>query len=199
MVALHLPVPIGLLISFVRTVILAITGDKAHFPNPTPALATVDTAVSDLEKAEAAVQARVKGATEQRAAKRAALVQLVDALGNYVQGVSDLDPENSAAIIHAAGFAVRKAPKRPARVFSVIQGAMSGNVKVVAPSAGNRASYDWQWSTDGGKTWQLAPSTLQAKTTLQGFAAGSTVSFRYRVTTKAGEAEWSQPIAFLVK
>jgi hypothetical protein len=116
-----------------------------------------------------------------------------------VQGIADLDMANAAAIIQSAGFAVRKVPTHRARVFAVIQGAMSGSVKVVAPIGAKRASYDWQWSTDGGKTWQLAPSTLQARTTLQGFAAGSTVSFRYRVTTKAGEAEWSQPIAFLVK
>jgi hypothetical protein len=174
-------------------------GNIAQFPNPTPTLKAVDSAVSDLEKAQAAVLARVKGSTEQRAAKRAALVQLIDALRSYVQGVSDLDPANSAAIIQSAGFAVRKVPAHRARVFAVTQGAMTGSVKVVAPIGAKRASYDWQWSTDGGKTWQLAPSTLQAKTTLQGFAAGSTVSFRYRVTTKAGEAEWSQPIAFLVK
>jgi len=179
---------------------LAIAGHQALFPNPSPALATIDSAVSDLEKAQAAVLARVKGATEQRAAKRAALVQLVEALRNYVQGVADLaNPEDAAATIHAAGFSVRKVPPHRARVFSVIQGVMTGSVKVVAPSGGKRASYDWQWSTDGGKTWTLAPSTLQSKTTLQGFAAGSTVSFRYRVTTKAGEGEWSQAIAFLVK
>jgi hypothetical protein len=94
---------------------------------------------------------------------------------------------------------VRKASVRAPRVFDVTQGTASGSVKVVAPVAAHRASYDWQWSTDGGKTWQLAPSTLQAKTSLSGFAAGSTLSLRYRVTTKAGEGEWSQPIAFLVR
>jgi hypothetical protein len=197
-VALHLPGPIGLLISVIKAILVAMTGN-AHFPSPTPSLATVDSALSDLEKAEAAAQTRVKGATDTRNAKRAALLLLVDALASYVQTIADADPGNGAAIIQSAGMGVRKATVRGKRVFGVIQGSLSGSVQVVAPSAARRASYDWQWSTDGGKTWQLAPSTLQAKTSLTGFAAGSTVSFRYRVTTKTGEAEWSQPIAFVVK
>jgi hypothetical protein len=198
LVALRLPDPIGLLISVVKAILIAMTGNT-HFPNPTPTLATVDSAVSDLEKAEATAQSRVKGATETRNAKRAALLLLVDALASYVQTIADADPGNGAAIIQSAGMGVRKTTVHGKRVFGVIQGSLSGSVKVVAPSAARRASYDWQWSTDGGKTWQLAASTLQAKTSLTGFAAGSTVSFRYRVTTKTGEAEWSQPIAFLVK
>jgi hypothetical protein len=197
-VSLKLPDPIGLLISVVKAILIAMTGNT-HFPNPTPTLATVDSAVSDLEKAEATAQSRVKGATETRNAKRAALLLLVDALASYVQTIADADPGNGAAIIQSAGMGVRKTTVHGKRVFGVIQGSLSGSVKVVAPSAARRASYDWQWSTDGGKTWQLAASTLQAKTSLTGFAAGSTVSFRYRVTTKTGEAEWSQPIAFLVK
>jgi hypothetical protein len=125
---------------------------------------------------------------------------LVKALRNYVQGVADLaNPDDAVAAIQAAAFAVRKLPAPRVRVFSAKQGTASGSVKLVVPSGGHRASYDWQWSTDGGKTWTLAPSTLQSKTTLPGFAAGSTVSFRYRVTTKAGGGEWSDSIAFLVK
>ena len=197
-VSLKLPRPIGLLISVLKAILVAMTGN-ARFLNPTPALATVNSALSDLEKAEAAAQTRVKGATDTRNAKRAALLLLVDALASYVQTIADADPGNGAAIIQSAGMGVRKTTVHGKRVFGVIQGSLSGSVKVVAPSAARRASYDWQWSTDGGKTWQLAASTLQAKTSLTGFAAGSTVSFRYRVTTKTGEAEWSQPIAFLVK
>jgi hypothetical protein len=172
---------------------------NAHFTSPTPTLAVVTSAVSDLEQAQAAALARTKGATDTRDAKRAALLLLVDALESYVQHVADADPENAAAIIQSAGMGVRKIPVRPPRVFAVTQASASGSVAVVAPAAARRASYDWEWSIDGGKTWTLASSTLQAKTALSGFAAGTTVMFRYRATIKGGEGEWSQPIAFLVK
>ena len=197
-VVLRLPEPIGLLISVVRAILVAMTGN-AHFPSPTPTLASVDSAVSDLEKAQAAALTRVKGATDTRNTARKALIALVDELRSYVQKIGDADAENAAAIFQSAGMGVRKAHVPAKRVFKVIQGASSGIVKVVAPAPSHRASYDWSWSTDGGKAWQIAPSTLQAKTQLTGLPAGSTVSFRYRVTTKAGESEWSDAINFLVK
>lgn len=43
------------------------------------------------------------------------------------------------------------------------------------------------------------PSTLQAKTSVTGLAVGSTAQFRYRVTSKTGEGDWSQPISYFVK
>ena len=89
-------------------------------------------------------------------------------------------------------------PRKP-RVFAAIQGSVSGPVKLVAPVAGPRAAYDWQWSTDGGKTWQLAPSTTQARTAMIGLTPGSTVLFRYRAVTKTGETDWSEPTSFIVK
>ena len=53
-----------------------------------------------------------------------------------------------------------------------------------AASAGHRASYEWEYSTDGGKTWVTTPVTLQAKTTILGLTAGTTVQFRHRPVTK---------------
>jgi hypothetical protein len=58
------------------------------------------------------------------------------------------------------------------------QGSVSGTAKITAVSAGHRASYEWQYSVDGGKTWVTAPATMQAK---------------------AGEGDWSQAVALLVK
>jgi len=70
---------------------------------------------------------------------------------------------------------------------------------VVAPTAGDRAAYDWEWSTDGGKTWQLAPSTVQSRTRMIGLTPGSTVLFRFRAVTRKGESDWSDPLTFIVK
>ena len=72
-------------------------------------------------------------------------------------------------------------------------------MKITAVVASRRASYEWQYSTDGGKTWLDAPSTLRAKTTIVGLPPGTTVQFRSMSVTKAGESDWSQTIALLVK
>jgi hypothetical protein len=105
-----------------------------------------------------------------------------------------------SSIIQGAGLAVRKAPAQRPRTFEAQQGAVSGSAKVTAVSAGPRSSYDWEYSVDGGKTWVAAPSTIQAKTTIGGLPAGTTVLFRYlAVTAKGGQGDWSQATALLVK
>ena len=71
-------------------------------------------------------------------------------------------------------------------------------MKVVAPAAARRASYDWEYSVDGGKTWVAVPHTLQARTTVTGLPTLTTVQFRYFATVKEGEGTWSQPISILV-
>jgi len=198
LVSLKLPLVVALLISIAKAIVQALTGN-ASFPSPVPTLAEITTAIHDLEIAETAAISRVRGAVTARNDKRVALVALLSELKAYVQKVADANQENGAALIQSAGMNVRKTAVRKPRVFAVTQGSVSGVVKVVVPSAGARAAYDWEWSIDGGKTWQLAPSTLQAKTAMSGLVPGSTVSFRYRVVTKKGESDWSEPTSFLVK
>jgi hypothetical protein len=85
------------------------------------------------------------------------------------------------------------------RVFAAKPAAVSGSVILHAVSAARRASYEWQYSTDGGKTWVQAPGTLQTKTTIAGLTPGVTVTFRYRALTKTGEGDWSLPTQIMVK
>lgn len=73
-------------------------------------------------------------------------------------------------------------------------GAVSGVAVIVAPSAGARSSYEWQYSPDGGKTWVTAPPTVQAKTSVSGLATGTSVEFKYRAVTKDGAGDWSAPV-----
>jgi hypothetical protein len=195
---LKLPVPVPALISMTTAVLGAMT-NNASFPNPTPKIATVDAKLTELETAQTAARARTKGAVTIRDQKRAELIVLLAQLKAYVQTVADADSVNSATLIESAGMTVKKVSVRAKHVFSIKEGAVSGSVKVVTASGGHRASYDWETSIDGGKTWQLAPSTMQAKTAFTGLAPGSTLMVRYRVLTKAGEGDWSQPLPFIVK
>ena len=196
-VTLSLPKSVPALVVYAQGIVKRMTGN-ASFPNPTPTLAAVTTAVDDLRTAETAVLARTKGAAAERDAKRLALVAALQHLRAYIQVTADADMENGGAIIESAGVAVRKTPTRHARTFAAKPGAVSGVATVVAAAAARRASYEWQYSSDGGKTWVTAPSTLQAKTHVSGLQPGSTVSFKYRPVTKTGEGDWSQPVSLLV-
>jgi hypothetical protein len=197
-VSLKLPAKVADFIAYNVGIVHAMTNNPA-FPTPVPALAALSAAVSDLQAAETLALTKAKGTVTARNGKRAVVVSLLQQLGGYVQAVADATPEDGATIIESAGLAVRKIPVRAARVFSAKLGPVTGSAKLTAAISARRASYEWQFSTDGGKTWVSAPASLQAKTTITGLPAGSSVMFRYKTVTKTGEGDWSQPVALLVK
>jgi hypothetical protein len=197
-VSLHLPLSVPALITYARSIVTAMTGNSA-FPAPVPALATVTAEIDALEVAEKSALARTKGAVLARNEQKTALIGLLQQLKAYIQAEADANVENGASIISSAGVAVRKVPVRKPRVFEAKPGPVSGSVVVVTHSAGHRASYEWQYSTDGGKTWVSLPATPQAKTSVSGLTALTTVEFRYLTVTKTGQSDWSAPISFIVK
>jgi hypothetical protein len=69
---------------------------------------------------------------------------------------------------------VKKTAVHSPRVFGAKPGTITGTAKLVTATAGHRASYEWEYSPDGGKTWVTAPATLQAKTTVPGLLARAT-------------------------
>jgi len=196
---LKLPTQVELLVTYAENVVARMTGNPA-FTTPVPSLATVTKAIGDLHAAQTAVQARTKGTVAVRDEKRTALVTLLKQLRGYVQATADASPDNAISIIESSGIAVRKTAVRKPRVFDALPGAVSGSAKLVAPSAGQRASYEWEYSTDGGKTWVTQPVTMQAKTIVTGLTPGASVQFRYRpVTPKGGEGDWSHSLPLIVR
>ncbi len=196
-VSLKLPTQVTALVTYTQGIVKGMTGNPAY-PNPVPALAAITTAIDDLQAAETAALTRAKGTATVRNERRSALVKLLVQLKAYIQAEADTNVENGASIIQSAGVGVRKAVTRRARVFAAKAAALSGTANLVAPAT-HRAAYEWQYSTDGGKTWIVAPPTLQAKTTVSGLQTGTTVQFRFRSVTKTGAADWSAPVSMLVQ
>jgi hypothetical protein len=198
-ITLGIPSKVADLILYSNNIAQKMTNNP-NFPTPTPPVATLAAAVDALHAAETTVLSRAKGSATVRNDKRTALVSLLQQLDGYVQSVADATPENGAAIIESAGLTVRKTTPRGKRPFAARPGALSGSAVVTAVSAGARSSYEWQYSTDGGKTWLFAPATTQGRTTIVGLPAGTTVQFRYlAVTPKGGQGDWSPAVALLVK
>ena len=168
------------------------------FPNPVPTLAAVSTAVGNLATAETEALTRNRTAVALRDEKLAVVTVMLQELRGYVQSVADASPPTAASIIESAGMALRKRGVRPPRVFAVKPGPVSGSVNVVAARVGPRASYEWQYSPDGGKTWLAAPPTTKASTVITGLTPVTIVEFRYRAVTPSGVADWSQPLALNV-
>jgi hypothetical protein len=197
-VSLKMPAKVADFIAYGTGIVHAMTNNPA-FPAPVPTLAALSAAVSELQAAETVALTKATGAVAARNDKRAVVISLLQQLRGHVQAVADATPENGTTIIQSAGMAVRKVALRGTRVFAAKPGLVSGSAKLTATIGARRASYDWEYSLDGGKTWVSAPSTLQAKTTVTGLPVGTSVLFRYRTLTKTGEGDWSQGLALLVK
>ena len=196
--SLLLPRKVGDFIAYATRIVAAMTGNPL-FPTPTPALAALTAAIVDLQNAQTAALARTQGAATTRDEKRAAVAVMLRQLRSYVQSIADATPENGASIIESAGMAVRKTPVHAARASGAKQGPVSGSAHLTAVVAARRASYEWQYSLDGGKTWIDVAGTLKASTTVTGLPVGTAVQFRSRAITKAGETDWSQAVVLVVK
>jgi hypothetical protein len=199
LVALRLPTRVGDLLAVGRVIVKSMSNNPA-FSNPTPALSTVNDAIAALATAELAVSTRARGAVETRNGERATLVTLLHGLKGYVQHVADSgDRAEAEAVITGASMGVSKSRARVPRRFDVRPGKLSGEVDILGKVAGPRAAYEWQASSDGGKTWQLLRVTMQAKTTMSGLTPGSIWCFRFRAVTKAGEGDWSNVVSVVVR
>jgi hypothetical protein len=193
---LKLPKRKALVGAFATSIVNAMTGN-ASLPSPTPPIATVSADLAAYEAAEAAVLTRVKGAAVTRNEKYLVLRGDLGHLMAYVQSVADATPANAQSIIEGAGFAVRKVTNRLKNEIAATAGDVPGSVKVIAKAVSNRASYEWQFSSDQ-KTWTNAPTTLQAKTVISGLTSGTIAYFRFRGVTKTGEGTFSQVVQILV-
>jgi hypothetical protein len=196
-VALAFPTRVVALIDQAKAVVQGLTGNQS-LSQPDPSISNLNTAIADLEAAQLAVHARTPGAVATRDAKRAALVALLRRLKTYVQHVVDgVTPEQAVALIHSVGMGVKRVPVHGKQVFSVKHGKVSGSVAIEAPSVRAHTAYEWESSSDGGKTWLPLPPTTRSKTVVTGLQPGASYSFRSRAVVKSGPTDWTQPLAIV--
>jgi hypothetical protein len=184
------------LLERVTSIVTAMETNKATFPGPTPPLATVKAALAALVSAQTALKNRT-GSRADRDDKQKVVVAGAGALHAYVQQVTNVDPTNAEVIATQAAMTLRKQALR-AKADLAAKQTVSGVVNLVAKATKGARINEWQYSTDGGKTWIDAPSTTKAKTAIHGLTPGVSVSYRQRVITKDGTGDWSQPISALV-
>ena len=186
------------LTTFCHALLAGLTGN-AHVPNPNPSLAVFTDLATKYDTAQTATKTRAAGTVGVRNAAKTALKAGIRATVASVQQAADGDPENAEAIITSTSLSVRKTAVRIKAPFAVKQGTVSGSIILTVRSAGKHASYDWEMSIDGAKTWTALSSTTQTKTTVTALPVGTNVMFRFRSLTPKGQGDWSQPLGILVK
>jgi cell pole-organizing protein PopZ len=195
---LKLPKPAKKVSVLARSIVSAMTTNQTSFPSPSPSLATVTADIAALEAADAVVLSRTKGARQERDVKLAIVQKELIRLKAYAQEIADQNPTDAEAIIETAGMSVKKPSIRDRALFEVVDGPVSGSVRLIVKSAGDRAAYEWQSSLDRS-TWKREKVTLQASTLVSGLAAGITQYFRARAQTKGGEGAWSDVVSLVVR
>jgi hypothetical protein len=196
-IVLNLPKAVPALIVRANNIHDNMAQNAKTFPSPAPTLPVFATDVANLTTAEAAVKNRTKGAATTRDLALKAVVVDIHQLAAYVEGLANADPDNAASIAQEAAMALRKTAVRTKPTLTTKQ-TSTGVVHVVAKAIDGARANNWQYSTDGGKTWVSAPTSTKANTVITGLTPGSTVTFRHQAVTKAGAQDWSQPVTAIV-
>jgi len=178
--------------------------DVTRFSAPVPLLVTLKDQIAKVEVAERLVSTRLKGAAAARNVQREILVGMLETECSYVQTLCDASPEQAVAIIEAAGLSVAVTPVRNQPILKVTLGNPSGTVELganataLAGKNGKKTCFNWQWTSDGGKTFTSAPTTPYAKTTIANLPPLTMVGFRVSTTNIKGPGEWSQTVTTVV-
>lgn len=196
--SLKLPSSAPALVLRAREIVAAVNGNT-WFPKPSPPLAKVRVAIDKLQKAAADALRGTIGLHSRRDDEQKALVDLLTRLKAYVQGIANDNPEHAAAIIESAAMFVVGRKTRPRPILEVLRGPVSGSVKLVAKAVAKQASYLWERSEDGGKTWVRIRRTQQANTVADGLVPGTRYGFRFQAVTARYTTNPCDPVFYVVQ
>src|SRR6185437_13112561 len=148
-----------------------IGGDPTRFPNPNPTVSDVQAQNTIVSKAEVVAATRAKGAAQARNVQRSALVGMLEALLALVQGIANTRTTTEDAIATvAAGLAVALVGKRLKEILAVTKGPepnsvlLTANARALTGGTRKKTTFNWQQTSDGGKTFITLPSTPIANT-----------------------------------
>ena len=186
------------LLVFVQKVHDLMAANVKSLPSPNPTLPVLQGRIDDLATKEALAKTRAAGAVEDRDQAQLVVKASLRSEAAYVEGLCTADPGNALVLAQDAGMTLRTLVPHDQPPLAIKAGAVSGSVSLVAKATYGAKQNQWQYSLDGGKTWIDSPPTTKAKTTLANLTPGTTVTVRQRVFTKAGLADWGQPVSHLV-
>jgi hypothetical protein len=196
-IVLALPVRVDALVTRATAIHDALAQNATAFPSPTPTLVVFAGHIAGLTSAQATALTHAHGAAALRDDAKRLVIQDCKQLAAYVQPIANANPENAQSVAGQAGMSLRKrnaASKPPLAAKQKLSGEVHLSAKAITGAKAN----DWQYSSDGGKTWVSVPTSTKASTVVTGLVPGSTVMFRHRAITKAGPQDWGQPISSVV-
>ncbi|HEV7474506.1 MAG TPA: fibronectin type III domain-containing protein [Pyrinomonadaceae bacterium] len=182
-----------------RQIIDSLTGNSA-FATPTPTLAAMNTAITELETAHAETQAARQAAktkTSAQSAKEDALDKLISQLSAYVESVGGDNEEliRSAGMdTRAVGSVSTETPTQPS-ALNATAGDHEGEIDLSWDTVAGSRSYVLERSPDPAtaSSWVHAGVSTKSRTTIKGLTPGTRYWFRVASVGTAGQSGWSDP------
>jgi hypothetical protein len=178
-------------------IVNAMEANPKLFPSPIPSFAQVKADITALTDAETAYKSHL-GTKAVRDDKHAVVIADMSQLHAYVLQIATASPSQALIIADAASMTVPRPPTPRHKSDLSVKQTVSGVVHMVAKATKGAKANNWQYSSDGGKTWIDLPETTRAQATVQNLTSGATVLFRQRALTKAGLTDWCSPVTHVV-
>lgn len=180
-----------------RQIVTAMT-DNARFASPNPPLSDVTTALEDLEKAFALVQAARSEVTTKTVSQdnaEAKLDQTLTQLAGYVESVAGKDD----TVITSAGMETKSSPSAPSVPtaplgLSATAGEHEGEINLTWKPVVNARSYIIEFSLDPAtaSSWTHSGVATAANKTLFSLTSGKRYWFRVAAIGAVGQSGWSE-------
>jgi hypothetical protein len=188
-VVLGLPKAVAALIIRMSAILEAMTANKATFPSPPIALATAQSHVAALSAAETATKTKALGTKQTRNDAQKLVIEDAKQLHAYVQQLANAHPDQASNIAAAAAMTLKSHGAHTQHDVTLKQG-ISGALTVHGKSLKGARSHEWQYTTDGGKSWTSLPVTTKSRTAVTGITPGTLVQVRHRIVVKTGPGDW---------
>ena len=181
------------LVKDAQTIVTSMT-NNASYATPSPALASVTTAINDFSVAIYNAADGGKTLTILKNQKRAALSALLRLLASYVQVACKGD----LAALSSSGFPIWKPSRTPVGVLPapaapvLSLGARSGDLNASTPPVPNASVYTWRVAlASAPDAYVLEQQTTAASDTFEGLSPGQTYLVDVNAVGSAGPSDWS--------
>jgi hypothetical protein len=170
---------------YANLILTNLTGN-ANYPNPSPSLAVLQTAIADLDAAINASKPNIITINS----KEVFLEKVLYALKAHVELECNEDEDKAVS----SGFELRQGGGTKPKVFSAKQGKLSGGVDLECAYQKN-AAYVWEYINDpiNQNTWVQFKVTNNTNTTLSNLIVGNKYWFRVKAIVKDEEQTYTDP------
>lgn len=174
---------------------------NTHYPEPDPALADLQTAITDFQLALVKAKNGTKEDTADKNSKRTVLVDLLHKLSYYVQVNSD----GEEAIILSSGFDVNKQSgsvgvlPKPEN-FKVVAGGNKGSLELSCDMVDHANFYEYMYTKaplSATSVWTTKTSTKR-KLVIDGLTSGQQYIFKMAAAGSDPSRTWSDEISSFV-